>query len=230
MKRSGAAPVKASYSGRTPGPQLESIHPDDRERIWRATDSKQANGMYDETYRIIRPDKTQRAGSMTGPSSIRNEAGEVYRVVGTAEDITEHRKLEEQFRHAQKMEAVGQLAGGVAHDFNNILSVIQMQSDLMRLEMMACRMNRDHAWMRSPPLPRAPPILLRQPLLFSRHEKVQPHDLDLGESISDLTKMLRRILGEDIQIHFKFTPQPLHIHADPRMIDQIVMNLTINSA
>ena len=206
---------------------LEAIHPDDRNRILHAAATKQPEGTYDETYRIVRPDKSERwVHDRAFP--IRNPAGQVYRLVGTAEDITERRKLEEQLRHAQKMEAIGQLAGGVAHDFNNILAAIRMQSDLMRFDDELSGEQKDSVDEITAAAERAT-NLTRQLLLFSRHEKMQPRDLDLGESVSDLAKMLRRILGEDIQMHFKFAAQPLHIHADPGMIDQVVMNLAINS-
>jgi len=206
---------------------LEAIHPDDRARVQRAAVLNQTPGAYDEEYRILRPDKTERwVHDRAFP--IRNAAGEVYRIVGTAEDITEHRQLEAQFRHAQKMEAVGQLAGGVAHDFNNILAVIQMQSDLMRFDDTLTVEQKESVDEITTAAGRAT-NLTRQLLLFSRHEKIQPQDLDLGESISNMTKMLRRILGEDILMHFKFASQPLLIHADPGMVDQVVMNLAINS-
>ncbi|MDR3458141.1 MAG: PAS domain-containing protein [Verrucomicrobiae bacterium] len=211
----------------TPHTWLDAIHPDDRGRIAQASSTKQSDGRYDEIYRIVRPDKSERwVHDRAFP--IRNQAGEVYRVVGTAEDITDRRKLEEQLRHAQKMEAIGQLAGGVAHDFNNILAVIRMQSDLMRFDDDLSEEQKGGVDEITAAAERAT-NLTRQLLLFSRHEKMQPHDLDLGESVSDLAKMLRRILGEDIQMHFKFASQPLHIHADPGMIDQVVMNLSINA-
>src|ERR1022692_2665646 len=96
----------------SPQSWFEVIHRDDRKRILEATRTKQERCEYDETYRITRPDGSVRwIHDRAFP--IRNAAGEVYRVVGTAEDIAENRKLEEQFRQAQKMEAIGQLAGGV---------------------------------------------------------------------------------------------------------------------
>jgi PAS domain S-box-containing protein len=211
----------------SPETWLDSVHPDDREMVRQAVITKQVLGEYNETYRIKRPDGSFRwIHDRAFP--IRNEAGEVYRIVGTAEDITEHRKLEDQFRQAQKMEAIGQLAGGVAHDFNNILAVIQMQSDLMNLDGGLSAEQRE-CLDEIVAAARRAANLTRQLLLFSRHEKIQPHELDLCESISHMAKMLRRILGEDIQMHFKLPPEPLHIHADPGMIDQVVMNLAINS-
>ncbi len=204
-----------------------AVHADDREAIDHAVRSKLVAGDYDEIYRIHRPDNSVRwIHDRAFP--IRNAAHEVYRVVGTAEDITEHRKLEEQFRQAQKMEAIGQLAGGVAHDFNNILAVIQMYSDLMQLDGNLSVEQKDSLDEIAAASQRAT-NLTRQLLVFSRHEKIKTRNLDLSESISNLAKMLRRILGEDIQMRFLLATQPLLVHADSGMIDQIVLNLSINA-
>ena len=150
------------------------------------------------------------------------------RVVVAHENITAQRKLEMQFRHSQKMEGIGQLAGGVAHDFNNILAVIQMQSDYLMTGGSLTAEQLDTVWEIGAAAQRAT-VLTRQLLMFSRKEMVNPHDLDLNESINDLTKMLRRTLGEHIQLQFKFAMQPLIVHADAGMMDQVLMNLAINS-
>src|ERR1035438_4422616 len=126
------------------------------------------------------------------------------------------------------MEAIGQLAGGVAHDFNNILAVIQMQAELSKMEgnsspeQVVCLDEIQAAANRAA-------NLTRQLLLFSRRQRLQPRELDLSDSITGMTKMLRRILGEDIHIQFKYASQPLLIHADAGMMDQVLMNLTLNS-
>jgi len=138
------------------------------------------------------------------------------------------KQIEEQFRQLQKMEGLGQLAGGVAHDFNNILAVIQMQSDLLKSEGGLSPAQSEFAEEISASTQRAA-ALTRQLLLFSRKETLQLRDLDLNESINELTKMLRRILGEDIQLQFKFAMQGLFIHADAGMMDQVLMNLAVNS-
>jgi PAS domain S-box-containing protein len=143
-------------------------------------------------------------------------------------DITERRKLEAQIRQSQKMEGIGQLAGGVAHDFNNILAVIQMQSDLLKTGGKLSPAQFDFAEQIGAAVERAA-ALTRQLLLFSRKEILQLHDLDLNQSLNSMTKMLQRILGENIQMQFKFAPQPLFIHADAGMMDQVLMNLAINS-
>ena len=161
-------------------------------------------------------------------SPVRGREGRYYGRIWTFRDITERRKLESQFRQAQKMEAVGQLAGGVAHDFNNILAVIQMQAGLLQTsghlpaELLEFAEGIGAAAQRGA-------ALTRQLLLFSRKQIMQPRVLDLNQSINDITKMLRRILGEDIQMQFKFAMQPLFIHADAGMIDQVLMNLAVNA-
>jgi two-component system, cell cycle sensor histidine kinase and response regulator CckA len=161
-------------------------------------------------------------------SPVRDKAGNHYGRIWTFRDITERKRLEEQFRQSQKMDAIGQLAGGVAHDFNNILGVIQMQSDLLKAGGNLSPAQLDFAGEIGAATQRAA-ALTRQLLLFSRKEILQPRDLDLNQSISNMTKMLWRILGEDIKMQFKFAMQPLFIHADPGMLDQVLMNLAVNS-
>jgi PAS domain S-box-containing protein len=161
-------------------------------------------------------------------SPVRDKAGKHYGRIWTFRDITERKRLEEQFRQSQKMDAIGQLAGGVAHDFNNILAVIQMQSDLLKAGGSLSPVQLEFAEEIGTATQRAA-ALTRQLLLFSRKEVLQPRDLDLNQSINNMTKMLWRILGEDIQMQFRFAMQPLFIHADAGMLDQVLMNLAVNS-
>jgi signal transduction histidine kinase/ActR/RegA family two-component response regulator len=138
------------------------------------------------------------------------------------------KKLEEQYRQSQKMEGIGQLAGGVAHDFNNILAAIQMQSDLLKSSGGLSDDQSAFADEIGVTVQRAA-ALTRQLLLFSRREVFQPRDLDLGESIANTIKMLRRILGENVRIQLKIASQPMFIHADAGMMDQILLNLVVNA-
>jgi PAS domain S-box-containing protein len=161
-------------------------------------------------------------------SPVRDKNGKYYGRIWAFRDITEQRKLELQFRQAQKMEAIGQLAGGVAHDFNNILAVIQLQASLLKLDPDLVPEHLDIATEIENASQRAA-NLTRQLLLFSQRQEMRKRDLDLNEIVTNIVKMLRRIVGEDVQMQFKLSPRPLWIHADAGMMDQILLNLTVNS-
>ena len=144
------------------------------------------------------------------------------------EDITEHLSLEAQLRHSQKMESVGQLAAGVAHDFNNMLTVIQGHSGLLLAK---------HD-IPPPLLESAQAIyfaaeraasLTRQLLMFSRRNVMQPKMLDLGEVVSNLSKMLERLLGETISLQVDSPAEVPVIQGDDGMVEQVIMNLAVNA-
>ena len=206
---------------------LEAIHPEDRARIMAAAETKQAHGDYDETYRIQRPDGTVRwIHDRAFP--VRGAAGEILRVVGTAEDITEQRQLEAQFRQSQKMEAIGQLAGGVAHDFNNILAAIMMEAELVGTTENLPPDAREYLAGIKASAERAA-NLTRQLLAFSRRQVMQPRQLDLNEIVAHLAKMLQRILGEDVRLQLNLHPRALLTRADAGMLDQVLLNLVVNA-
>ena len=165
-------------------------------------------------------------------SPIRDAAGKIVSYVAVKRDVTRELELEAQFRQAQKLEAVGQLAAGVAHDFNNILAVIQMQAGLIRLDAPAAGnpagTGTDYAAEIEKACHRAA-NLTNQLLLFSRKQPLQLRDQDLNEVIPGIAKMLQRVLGEHIQMVIKLSPQPLTVHADTGMLDQLLMNLTVNA-
>lgn len=161
-------------------------------------------------------------------SPVRDKAGTHYGRIWTFRDITDQRKLEAQFRQAQKMEAFGQLAGGVAHDFNNILSIILMQAALLRTEESLSLLQQEYAEGIEKAAQRAA-NLTRQLLLFSRKKNMQLRDLDIKEIVDSMATMLQRTLGENIELKFKFFDTPLLIHADAGMIDQILLNLAVNA-
>ena len=161
-------------------------------------------------------------------SPVRDAAGKIVNYVAVKRDVTREVQLEAQFRQSQKMEAVGQLAGGVAHDFNNILAVIQLQAGLLRAEHGLTDQQQESARDIEVAAQRAA-NLIRQLLLFSRKQALRLCDLDLNEAVSGIAKMLQRVLGEQIQMQFKFAPHPLLIHADSSMVDQVLMNLAVNA-
>jgi PAS domain S-box-containing protein len=151
--------------------------------------------------------------------------GPVFEVV--AEDITNYRVLEEQFRQVQKMEAVGRLAAGIAHDFNNILSVIVGQIELLDDALIGHSARRDVSRMRQ--AARRAVMLIRQLLTFSRQETIHASVLDLNGAVETVAEMLRPMIGEDIDLRLYLEKTLGKVEADSAQIDQILMNLAVNA-
>ncbi len=166
---------------------------------------------------------------------IRDTNGKVVGASTSARDLSEQRaaaealkRTEEQLRQAQKMEAVGRLAGGIAHDFNNLLSVILSYSDLIGSELSSTDpSSRDVAEIRKAALSAAD--LTRQLLVFSRQQIITPQVLDLNDIVVAMDKMLRRVLGEDVDLVSRLAPQSIRVLADPSNIEQMIMNLALNA-
>jgi PAS domain S-box-containing protein len=159
---------------------------------------------------------------------LRNPAGQVEAVMGIARDITEHKQMEEQLRHAQKMDAIGQLAGGVAHDFNNLLTVIQGFSQLVLSDPRLEAAHREHLAMVYSAAERAA-SLTRQLLAFSRKQAMQQHPFDLNGLVNGVAKMLRRLIGEDIALELQLLAEPCPVLADEGMLEQVLVNLAVNA-
>jgi len=138
------------------------------------------------------------------------------------------RKSEEQLRQAQKMEAVGLLAGGVAHDFNNLLTVIAGYAEALLVDGDTSPSAREDLSQISRAAEQAA-ALTRQLLAFSRRQVLKPEILDLNSIIFELQKMLRRLIGEDIQLVVTLSPRPALIKADPGQIEQVILNLVVNA-
>jgi PAS domain S-box-containing protein len=159
-------------------------------------------------------------------SKIHGDDGETI-LVATISDVDERKQLEEQLRQAQKMEAVGGLAGGVAHDFNNLLTVIVGYSDVAKTardetelaeSIDAIRLAADRA-----------SSLTRQLLAFSRKQVVQLRRLDLNASLANVVSLLERVLRADIDLDVTSAQEPLVVDADPAQIEQVLLNLVLNS-
>jgi PAS domain S-box-containing protein len=166
---------------------------------------------------------------------IRAPSGETIGLVGIARDVSERvltetalRRAEEQLLQSQKMEAIGQLAGGVAHDFNNVLSVILGYGELLLEEVP--KENPTHADIAvMVGAAQRAAALTRQLLAFSRRRVVQPDIVDLNTIVWGLDKMLRRIIGEDVDLRTTLASSPATVRADASQLEQIVMNLTVNA-
>jgi PAS domain S-box-containing protein len=161
-------------------------------------------------------------------TNLRDATGAITGVVAIVADNTERKKLEEQFRQSQKMEAVGRLAGGIAHDFNNLLTVItgycQMlvdslaDDDPVRGDMAQVLKAADRAT-----------TLTKQLLAFSRQQIVQPKVIDVNHLISEMEHILRRLVGEDVELIFQRTAEPLKVRVDPGQLEQVIVNLAVNA-
>ncbi len=161
-------------------------------------------------------------------SSFVESRGQRTLMLGLLEDVTEQKRLEEQLRQSQKMDAIGQLAGGVAHDFNNILTVIHGHASLLMAAGGLVGPAMRSAQQIGQAADRAA-ALTRQLLAFGRRQVMQPRLLDVNEIVAHMTKMLGRILGEDIALQLNYFSQPALVNADAGMMEQILLNLAVNS-
>jgi len=161
-------------------------------------------------------------------SPIMNQRGETTHFLAVKEDVTEHKQLEAQFRQAQKMEAIGRLAAGVAHDFNNLLTVILGYSDLLLGEPEALNGQVDSVREIKKAGERAAG-LTRQLLAFSRQQILEPRELDLNEIVVDCSRMLQRLVGEDITLNVLQDAGLPPIKVDPGQLEQALINLVVNS-
>ena len=206
----------------------ECVHPDDREAVKLEAERRAASVEPGENaYRIVRPDGSERFVEERF-DYMRDAEGKPVRAMGTVRDLTEYRRLEEQLRQSQKMEAIGRLAGGVAHDFNNLLTIINGYSQLA-LE----RLEDGHAVRRDVieihEAGERAAALTRQLLAFSRRQLLQPQVLDLNAIIHRVEKMLRRLIGEDVQLSADLDRNLRRVKVDAGQIEQVIMNLAVNA-
>jgi PAS domain S-box-containing protein len=160
--------------------------------------------------------------------TIRDPGGRIECYEGLVEDVTQQRSLEAQFRQAQRLEAVGRLAGGVAHDFNNVLTAITGYSDLLLEDLEPGDPKRGDVEEIRAAAQRAA-VLTRQLLAFSRKQVLQSRVLDLNAVIRTLDKMLRRVIGEDVKLELALAAELGAVRADPGQIEQVILNLAVNS-
>ncbi|MEW5723216.1 MAG: PAS domain S-box protein, partial [Thermodesulfobacteriota bacterium] len=161
-------------------------------------------------------------------SPIRDAAGSITHFIAVKEDITAQKVLEDQFRQAQKMESVGRLAGGVAHDFNNMLMVILGHAE-MALDQVESTSPVHEDLQEILKAAQRSADLTRQLLAFARKQAVSPQVLDLNETVSGMLKMLRRLIGEDVELSWKPGLDLWPVKVDPAQVDQVLANLSVNA-
>ena len=159
---------------------------------------------------------------------VHDAGGRVTEVVGSWTDITSRVELEEQFRHAQKMEAVGRLAGGVAHDFNNVLTVIQGYGGALLDDLLSADEVRDSATQICLAADRAA-ALTRQLLAFSRKQTLVTQLVDVAQLVKGVERLLHRLIGEDVTLTTTVTPDTPRVKGDPGHLEQVLINLAVNA-
>jgi two-component system, cell cycle sensor histidine kinase and response regulator CckA len=214
---------------------LDAVHPDDRELVRRAyADSVTNRTTYSIEHRLRMPDgriKYVQERSAT----YYDDDGKPSRSVGTVQDITkdkeatlERANLEAQLQRAQRMESIGRLAGGVAHDFNNMLGVI-----IGHVELALGELPDDHSvhanLQEIVKAARRSKDLTRQLLAFARKQTITPRVLDVNEAVKSMLRMLRRLIGEDIDLLWQPATELWPVKVDPSQLDQILVNLCVNS-
>jgi two-component system cell cycle sensor histidine kinase/response regulator CckA len=202
------------------------VHPDDRARVRSSLDETTTTGRYGPIqHRILRPNGEVRWVSASG-LAVRNHEGGIERIIGSTQDVTERRLLEERLLEAQKLESIGRLAGGVAHDFNNMLTAIfgnlQFLDEATSLEEARPLVGEIRL------IAERSAALTAQLLAFARRQVIEPKVLDPNELIRRLDRVFRRAIGENVRVVLALTARG-HIRADESQLEQVVMNLVTNA-
>ena len=207
---------------------FEAIDADDQSSVASAEQRLfEGHAAATQAFRVHRPD-----GSMCWARArmfpVRNDCGEVYRLVGLIEDITSVRHTEQQLRQALKMDAIGRLAGGIAHDFNNLLVVMGGYADLIAEALdPANPLRKDVDEIRA--AAKSATGLTQQLLAFSRRQILQPQVLDLNQALRRVERLLRRVIGEHIALAMQLGTPLARVHVDPGQLEQIIVNLAVNA-
>src|SRR5215470_8679410 len=208
---------------------LELVYPEDREWILHAVREALRNDeSYGAEYRIRWPDGKEHWLASAGRVLQRDAKSKARRMRGITYDVTDRRGLEEHLRRAQKMEAIGQLAGGVAHDFNNLLMVIRGH-----VELLLNRPGVDTSVARNAEaIQKASDRAAgntQQLLAFSRKQVLQARVIELRSVVKEVANLLRRLLGPMVEFRLQLPPEPLWVRADESQLEQVVLNLAINA-
>jgi PAS domain S-box-containing protein len=214
---------------------LERVHPADVDRVKQAlAEAIQNRKSYVCDHRALLPDGTIHVIQGRG-EIVTDNHGNVHKIFGIVQDVTDAKlaqealqQSEEQLRQAQKMEAVGQLAGGVAHDFNNLLTVIHGYCAMALQQKEGAQPIRKHIEEIQKAAERAA-SLTRQLLAFSRKQVLRPSVLQLNDVVHGMEKMLRRLIGEDVELSTTYDPALGNVKADAGQIEQVIMNLAVNA-
>jgi PAS domain S-box-containing protein len=204
------------------------VHPDDRAAVRRISQAAAAfEQPYDIEHRIVQLDGTIR-WVHTRADVVRHADGRAIRMVGTIQDITERRSLEDQLRQSQKLEAIGRLAGGIAHDLNNSLTAIIGYTELALGALSGDHAARPDVHEIRRAAGRAESVT-RQLLAFSRKQMLEPRLFSLADSVANLGRLVERLLGPSITVTSDAPNDLPPIHGDPGQIEQAILNIALNA-
>jgi len=207
---------------------FEQIHPDDRDKVAEAAAFAEKYGRGKVIEYRMRDKPGQWRVLESTASSVRNKNGEVEKLVIVNRDVSERRLLERQFLQAQKMEAIGRLSGGVAHDFNNLLGVIIGYAEVLE-EQPATSTDHRESVEQILKAGRQAASLVRQLLAFSRQQVLEPKIVDVNEIVRDTQKMLRRLIGEDIELITRLDHEVSKVRVDQGQLEQAIVNMAVNA-
>jgi PAS domain S-box-containing protein len=210
-------------------PVVDLVHPADREQYLALHQAASRGTSGRSEFRMMPLSGGERwVDSRSVPFPMRAETGGVSAVLSVTGDVTERKLLEQQLRQSQRLEAVGQLAGGVAHDFNNLLTAILGFCDL-GMSRLSSR-HAAHADLREIRSAADRAVAVTQQLLaFSRKQILRPRVLDVNDAVGRMLTLLPRLMGEDIHISTRLDPELLHVRADPTQLEQVLLNLAVNA-
>lgn len=205
---------------------LKSLHPDDLDRVVTAVNTRKLEGAYDEVYRVLRPDGSMRwVRDRAFP--IRDTGGQIFRLVGTAIDITEQRQLEEQLLRSQRHEAIGNLSAGIAHDLNNILAPTLMVTSILREKLLDPHDIELLALVEQGAQRGA--NIIKQLLTFSRGVTGSQSLVDVRHILREMMDLMRETFPREIKVSDQFAKDLAMIAADSTQIHQVLMNLCVNA-
>lgn len=207
---------------------LNAIHPEDRDSVMRAVDKAlYQKHPYSIEHRIVLPDNRERVVHEQAEVTY-NSNGNPIRMLGTVQDITDHKRLEDQVRESKKMESIGRLAGGIAHDFNNLMSAVLGYSHLILSKLPADDPQIERVEMIKKAGEKAAALTM-QLLAFSRRQVLKTKILNLNTIVEDMSKLLSGMIGGKVKIELRTRTPVMNVMADRNQIEQILLNLAVNA-
>ncbi len=209
----------------------EAVHPDDLpEAVRRLEDHVRGRtATFESEHRLLTADGAWRWVLARGTAVSRDADGVATRVLGTTSDLSDRKRLERQLLQAQKMEAVGRLAGGVAHDFNNVVTAILGAVELLLMDHERLEEDQEADLVEIRDAAARAGQITHQLLAFSRRQQLSPQVVDVNGAVARVERLMRRLIREEVEVRVEPDPQPGRLRADPAQLEQAILNLAVNA-